>query len=128
MGVMAFCCSIYNYFLLQAWKDIFKKVLQLDQNVLSYLLSVGSIANSSFRIIVGLLLLKLNFKTLYYILMTCIIISSLSFYSVVNGTKSTTIGIVYLFFAFAGLGTMVTIFPTICVKTFGSNVGSKLYP
>jgi MFS family permease len=128
MATMAFCCSIYNYYLLQAWKDIFKEYLNLDQNVLSYLLSVGSIANSSFRIIVGLLLLKLSFKLLYTILVTVIVCSAFSFYWVVTSTKSLTAGVFYLFFAFAGLGTMVTIFPTICVKTFGSNVGSKLYP
>lgn len=128
LATMAFCCSIYNYFMLQTWKDIFKRTLHLDQNILSYLLSVGSVANSSFRIIVGFSLMKLSFRTIYMTLMCIIICSSLSFYSVVNGTQSTAVGIGYLFFSFAGLGTMVTIFPTICVKTFGSDVGSKIYP
>jgi hypothetical protein len=128
LATMAFCCSIYNYFILQTWKAFCKKTLHLDQNVLSYLLSVSSIVNSSFRIIVGFLLMKLCFRTIYMTLMFIIICSSLSFYSVVNGTQSTAVGIGYLFFSFAGLGTMVTIFPTICVKTFGSDVGSKIYP
>lgn len=55
-------------------------------------------------------------------------INSFSFFIVVEHTHIQILGLLYLFFAFAGLGTMVTIFPTICVKAFGSDVGSKIYP
>lgn len=128
LGIMSFCCSMYNYFLLLCWKTIFKVTLSLDDQKLSFLLSIGAVANSSFRVIVGLLLLKLTFKQIYFALVSVIICSSFSFYSTVPTTGSPIIGSIYLFFAFAGLGTMVTIFPTICVKAFGSDVGSKLYP
>jgi hypothetical protein len=128
LGVMSFCCSIYNYFLLLCWKKIFQTKLSMGDKELSFLLTVGAVANSSFRIISGVLLLKLTFKTLYYTLVSVMILGAFTFDSVVSQTMSPAIGSIYLFFAFAGLGTMVTIFPTICVKAFGSDVGSKLYP
>lgn len=128
LAMMAFCCAIYNYFLLNTWKEIFTEFLDPGEAVLSYLLSIGAVANSSFRIFAGLLLLKVTFKHIYYVLISCIVLGSGTFYLAVTSTKSLPVGIAYLFFGFAGLGTTVTIFPTICTKAFGSDIGPKLYP
>ena len=125
---MAFCLAIYNYFLLTAWKDIYKSVLKFGDKQLSLLLIVGAAANSSFRIISGILLLKVSFKTLFYVAVTVTCINALTFNTVVGETGNTILGLAYLFLGFAGLGTMVTIFPTICIKAFGSDVGPKIYP
>ena len=37
-------------------------------------------------------------------------------------------GVFYIMLAYMGLGTQVTLFPTICTKVFGSTVGPKVYP
>ena len=128
LAIMAFCCAIYNYFLLTAWKALFKDYLHFQDSALANLLIIGACSNSSFRIIVGILLLKFSFKTFYYIAISVIVVSAFSFDMLVIKGGDKVIGLVFLFLAFAGLGTMVTIFPTICVKIFGSEVGPKLYP
>src|SRR3990167_1105929 len=130
LGMMSYCCAIYNYFLLNSWKELFKSssFLGMPDDKLAFLLSVGAVANSTFRIFAGLLLLKFQFKTLYYILITCIISGAFSFYKVTKWTGSEFVGSAYLFLGFAGLGTAVTIFPTACTKAFGTDVGSKIYP
>lgn len=128
LAIMAFSLAIYNYFMLTVWKDLYKAVFNLTDKELSRLLIVGAAANSSFRIIIGVAMLKVGFKTLYYIAVFMAALNALTFTPVVEETKITSVGIAYLFFAFAGLGTMVTIFPTISVKAFGSNVGSRIYP
>ena len=128
LATLAFCCAIYNYFLLTAWKQLFKTSLGFSDSALASLLIIGATANSSFRILVGVLLLKFQFKQFYYILISTIVFTSFTFDLVVMKPKNQILGLVYLFLAFAGLGTTVTIFPTICVKVFGSEVGAKLYP
>jgi hypothetical protein len=128
LATMAFCCAIYNYFLLTAWKALFKDYLHFQDSALANLLIIGACSNSSFRIFVGILLLKFSFKTFYYIAISIIIISAFSFDMLVIKSENKIIGLGFLFLAFAGLGTMVTIFPTVCVKIFGSEVGPKLYP
>jgi hypothetical protein len=128
LAIMAFSCAIYNYFLLTAWKALFKSYLEFSDSALANLLIVGACSNSSFRVIVGVLLLKFKFIYFYRTAVSVIIISAFTFDFVVISGGHELVGIVYLFFAFAGLGTMVTIFPTVCVKTFGPVVGSKLYP
>lgn len=128
LGVMSFCISIYNYFLLVSWKDIYKFYLHLDDNKLSFVLSTGAFANSSLRIIVGILLLKFSFKTFYLLNISIIVCSAFTCISSLSQINSYEIGLVYIFAAFAGLGTQVTIFPTICTKVFGSFIGPKVYP
>ena len=128
LAVMAFCCAIYNYFLLTAWKALFKDYLHFQDSALANLLIIGACSNSSFRIMVGVLLLRISFKTFYYIAISVIIVSAFTFDLLVIKGENKIIGLGFLFLAFAGLGTMVTIFPTICVKIFGSEVGPKLYP
>jgi hypothetical protein len=128
LATMAFCCAIYNYFLLTAWKALFKDYLHFQDSALANLLIIGACSNSSFRVIVGILLLKFSFKTFYYIAISVIIVSAFTFDILVIKGENQLIGVGFLFVAFAGLGTMVTIFPTVCVKIFGSEVGPKLYP
>ena len=128
MALMAFCTAIFNYFFLVAWKGIFKTNLSFSDSGLANLLIIGAAANSSFRILVGILMMKLSFKQLYVTMVLTIMFLSFTCDSLVLKPQNQVLGMVYLFFSFGCLGTMITIFPTTCIQVFGSQVGPKLYP
>lgn len=123
--VMAFCCSIYNAFLNSAWKKFYSSQFEVDDSKMALLLSVGSLTNSIFRLLIGILLMYFSFKTIYIWNLILAIFSSLT---VLQFTTSYNIGALYLGFAFGGVGTHITLFPTICLQVFGPVVGPKIYP
>lgn len=128
LSFMVICSAIYFYLMLTSWKHNFKKMISLKDRELSFLLSVGSIGNALGKAFCGVALLKLNFKILYLASNTLIIIYGLSFnYMMAEHGTILTAG-AYLGLAFFGLGMNMTMFPTICMKTFGGEVGSKAYP
>ncbi len=126
LAMMAVCCSIYPYFLNSNWKSFYlDKLTDITDSKLSFILTFGAIANSSIRLVVGLLLLKLDVKVIYYFIVTISIVGA---FTIQDMLKSYETGIVYIMCAYVGLGTQVTLFPTICTKVFGSTVGPKIYP
>ena len=123
---MAVCCSIYPYFLNSNWKSLYlDKLTDITDSKLSFILTFGAIANSGIRLIVGFLLLKVDVKSIYYFIVTISIIAA---FTIEDMLKSYETGIIYIMCAYVGLGTQVTLFPTICTKVFGSTVGPKVYP
>lgn len=123
--LLAFCCSIYNYFLNSAWKKFFPHQFDVNDTKMSFLLSVGALSNSTIRFGVGILLMRYSFKTLYLINIT---IAALNALTILQLATSYEVGAVYLALAFGGLGTQITLFPTICLKVFGPVIGPKMYP
>ena len=123
--VLAFCCSTYNYFLNACWKKFYPHQFDVDDTQMSLLLSIGALSNSVIRLVVGLLLMRYSFKTIYLI---NIIIACLNSLTVLKFTTTYEVGAIYLALSFAGLGTQITIFPMICLKMFGPTIGPKMYP
>ena len=128
LAIMAFSAALYNYFILTAWKAIFKHTLDLKDGSLANILIIGAIANSVCRIFAGFLLLRFSFKQLYISMNLLIVFTTFTFDLFVMKPKNQIIGLIYLFIGFGCLGFMITIFPTTCVKVFGSEFGPKLYP
>lgn len=126
MAIMSICCSIYPYFLNSNWKTYYLgKLENIDDSKMSFILSFGAVANSSIRAIVGFLLLKLDVKVIYY----CnIMLSIFGAFTIQDLLSSYETGVMYVMFAYFGLGSQVTLFPMICTKVFGSTVGPKIYP
>ena len=123
---MAICCSIYPYFLNSNWKAFYQDNLQdITDSKMSFILSFGAVANSSIRIIVGFLLLKVDVKMIFYFIT---LLSIFGAFTIQGLLKTYEWGVLYIMFAYMGLGTQVTLFPTICTKVFGSTVGPKVYP
>ena len=122
---MAFCVSMYNYFLNASWKKFYPTQFEVEDSKFALLLSIGALSNSLFRLGIGLLLVKLSFKTLY---LANVAIAAVSAFSVCRVATGYDLGAVYLALAFGGLGAQVTLFPTICVKVFGATVGPRIYP
>ena len=86
LAIMAFSCAIYNYFLVTAWKALFKSYLEFSDSALANLLIIGACSNSSFRVIVGVLLLKVTFIYFYRTAVSVIIISAFTFdFVVISG-------------------------------------------
>lgn len=123
--ILAFCCSMYNYFLNAAWKKLYPHQFDVDDTKMSLLLSIGALCNSIFRLGVGILLMRFSFKTLYLINIVIAVFNSLT---ILQLATTYEVGAIYLGFAFGGLGTQITLFPTICLKLFGPVVGPKIYP
>lgn len=125
---MVFCSSIYYYLILTSWKHYFKSMISLRDRQLSYMLSIGSIGNALGKVLSGILLLKLSFKTLYIGANCLIIIYACSFNYVMANAGNIFTASTYLCLAFFGLGMNMTMFPTVCMKAFGGAVGSRIYP
>ena len=125
---MVVCVACYCYFMLTTWKNYFKQYLKMRDKQLSYLLSFGAVMNALGRLLTGLSLLKVSFKWIY---MPTVLVSSICAFSleyVMSTLKNEIIAIAYVGVAFYALGTSVTVFPTICMKVFGVQVGSRIYP
>ena len=74
---MAICCSIYPYFLNSNWKTYYQdKLSDISDSKMSFILTFGAIANSSIRAIVGILLLKVDVKAVYYFIISISILGA----------------------------------------------------
>lgn len=125
---MALCTSMYPYFLNSNWKSYFLSIDGLDQiedKKLSFILTFGAFANSSTRILVGYLLLKTEIKTIYYLMITVAMLGAFTISAVLDDYFK---GVIYVVGAYIGIGSQVTLFPTISTKVFGSTIGPKVYP
>lgn len=125
---MVLCSSVYYYLILSSWKLHFKTITGLSDQQLSYILSLGSIGNAVGKGLCGILLLKIDFKKVYIVCNSLIVIYAFSYWYLMNKFKSFYLAASYLVLAFFGLGMSLTMFPTICIKVFGVKVGSRVYP
>lgn len=125
IACMAFGCSIVNYFLNSVWKDFYRTKFTVDDSSMALLLSFGGFSNSIARIVAGLLLQRVSFKPVFLVLACTAIFTSLTADLFVH---SYGVGVFYLILVFGGIGTQVTIFPTVTTHVFGSGTGPKIYP
>ena len=125
IAVMAFGCSIANYFLNSVWKDFYRTKFQVDDDKMALLLSMGGFSNSFARLLAGALLMRVSFRRIYLVLATIVIFLCLTINFFV---RSYAVGAFYLLLVFGGIGTQVTIFPTVTTKAFGATTGPKIYP
>lgn len=125
IACMAFGCSIVNYFLNSVWKDFYRTKFSVDDTSMALLLSFGGFSNSIARIVAGLLLQRVSFKPVFLVLACTAIFTSFTANLFVN---SYGMGLFYLILVFGGIGTQVTIFPTVTTQVFGSGTGPKIYP
>jgi MFS family permease len=124
---MAMSSSIYNYFFNSAWKNYGTTFLgNISDQKISFILTVGSLCNSFSRIIIGLLLQKFKFRTLY---LGILFVQMFSAFTVSHiGTTSYAVYTCYVSVSLFCLGAHITLFPTITSKVFGVEVGRKIYP
>lgn len=123
--IMAYLCSMYNYFLNAVWKKFFPTLFDVKDSDMALLLSIGAFSNSIFRLFVGLLLVKVPFK---YIFLANAFTATVSSWTVNHLATSYPIGIIYIIFEFGGFGTNSTLLPNICLKVFGASYGPRIYP
>lgn len=128
LALMVLSNCTFCYMMLTTWKSNFKKHLGMKDRELAYLLSFGAIANALGRLLTGLLLLKLPFKAIYIPMVLVVAGCAFSIDHVLTVSMNQRLAIAYLGVAFFGLGTSVTVFPTVCMKVFGIRVGSRIYP
>lgn len=126
MALMGIGCSIFPYFLNSNWKVYYQtKLPDISDSKMSFILSFGAVANSSIRLLVGILLLRVEVKHIYYFL---VFVAMFSAFTISELLTTYEFGIMYIMLAYVVLGSQVTLFPTICTKVFGSTVGPKIYP
>ena len=121
---MSICCSIYPYFLNSNWKVYNQtRLTDISDSKVLFILRFGAVANYSIRLLIFVLLLKIDITLIYYFI---IVLSLIGAFTIGEMLKTYELGVVYIMLAYMGLGTQVTLFPTICTKVFGSTVGPKV--
>ena len=123
--IMAYSCSIYNYFMNSVWKQFYVTKIEVSDSQMALILSYGAFANSIVRVMSGFALQRYDFKYVYLLLVcsTAFCCFTINF-TLVNYI----VGVLYSMTVFGGIGVQVTIFPTVCTKVFGPVVGPKVFP
>lgn len=123
---MAFCSSIYNYFFNSAWKDFgITRIPDIKDDKLSLILSAASVCNSVARLTMGVLILKISFKVLY---VGVLVVQIFCAFTITSFATSYYTYLMYVCLSLFCLGSHVTLFPTLCTKAFGIDVGRRIYP
>ena len=125
LAYMAYSCSIYNYFMNSVWKGFYQTKIVVGDSQMALILSYGAMANSVVRVASGFILMKHDFKVIYMPLVISTIISCFTIHHFLNSYAA---GVLYSMTVFGGIGIQVTIFPTVCNKTFGAELGPAVFP
>lgn len=122
---MAICSSIYNYFFNSAWKNYGGSFLDVSEQEFARIISAASLFNSLGRLISGWVLDYISFKKLYLAIVAFEIINA---FTISTFGRSYWVYMVYVCVGMFSLGSHKTMFPTMVTKTFGIEVGRKVYP
>jgi MFS family permease len=125
LSVMAYSCSIYNYFMNSVWKQFYVTKIEVSDSQMALILSYGAFANSIVRVMSGFALQKYDFK---YIFLMLVCSTAFCCFTINFTLVNYIIGALYSMTVFGGIGVQVTIFPTVCTKVFGPIVGPKVFP
>jgi MFS family permease len=122
--------SAFIFFITSNWKSYYMKVfaqegIKVSDGKLSLIITFGAIANALARILVGVLLMKINLKIVLIGICSVTALASFTFQSLL---KNYGMGVLYIMVMYFVLGTTVTSLPTLSSKVFGANYGTKLYP
>lgn len=125
LALMAYSCSIYNYFMNSVWKQFYVTKVDVSDKQMSLILSYGAFANSIVRVVSGFAMMKYDFKYIYLLLVGSTIFCC---FTINSFLISYIVGAIYSMTVFGGIGIQVTIFPTVCTKVFGQSIGPKVFP
>ena len=125
LAYMAYSCSIYNYFMNSVWKGFYQTKITVGDSQMALILSYGAMANSVVRVASGFILMKHDFKVIFIPLVVSTIVSCFTIHYFLT---SYAMGVIYSLTVFGGIGIQVTIFPTVCNKTFGQELGPAVFP
>jgi MFS transporter, OFA family, oxalate/formate antiporter len=125
LAYMAYSCSIYNYFMNSVWKGFYQTKIVVGDSQMALILSYGAMANSVVRVASGFIMMKHDFKVIFIPLVVSTIVSCFTIHHFLN---SYAMGVIYSMTVFGGIGIQVTIFPTVCNKTFGTELGPSVFP
>lgn len=123
--IMAYSCSIYNYFMNSVWKQYYVTKIEVSDKQMALILSYGAFANSIVRVVSGFVMMKYDFKYIYLLLVSSTIICC---FTIDLFLVNYAVGSLYSMTVFGGIGVQVTIFPTVCTKVFGPVIGPKVFP
>ncbi len=122
MAILAFCVP-FGLFVAFNFKE-YGLIYSLDDHYLSLLGSLGSVGNGLFRIVLGIILDFVTFKTIMLINLGVLIVSCATFYFSVQSKISYLFSVVLSYGCYGGL---YTIFPTQTVRILGRQIGPKMY-
>lgn len=125
LAIMAYSCSIYNYFMNSVWKQFYVTKIEVTDQQMALILSYGAFANSIVRVLSGIIMMKYDFK---YIYLTLVCSTVFCCFTIDSFLVNYMVGAIYSMTVFGGIGVQVTIFPTVCTKVFGPVIGPKVFP
>lgn len=123
--IMAYSCSIYNYFMNSVWKQYYVTKIDVSDKQMALILTYGAFANSIVRVVSGFAMMKYDFKYIYILLVGSTILCC---FTIDTFLVNYAVGSLYSMTVFGGIGIQVTIFPTVCTKVFGPVIGPKVFP
>lgn len=123
--VMSYFVSIYSWLLTSVWAEYYPQKMDVSEDSKSFILSIGTFSNACSRLLSGVILLKLRFKTVFFLIATIVVISASTIDLVVSDFFT---GTIYLVGAFICVGIEVVLFPTACTEVFGPLIGPQVYP
>ena len=123
--VMAYSCSIYNYFMNSVWKQFYVTKIEVSDSQMALILSYGAFANSIVRVLSGFALQRYDFK---YVFLLLVFSTAFCCFTINFTLVNYVVGALYSMTVFGGIGVQVTIFPTVCTKVFGPLIGPKVFP
>lgn len=68
LALMAYSCSIYNYFMNSVWKQFYVTKIEVSDGQMALILSYGAFANAIVRVASGFAMMKYDFKYIYLML------------------------------------------------------------
>lgn len=125
LAIMAYSCSIYNYFMNSVWKQFYVSKIDVSDGQMALILSYGAFANAIVRVISGFAMMRYDFKYIYLILVTSTILCC---FTIDHLLVNYAVGVAYSMSVFGGIGIQLIIFPTVCTQVFGLQIGGKVFP
>lgn len=131
--MMACSSIVFPYFLNANWKayavhpidgDDGKKIVNQDW-ILSVLITVGSLTNSSGKLFFGSLMRFYRYKYIFLVQNCIQLVTSISINFIGDNQA---LYIIIICYAFMCIGSNTAIFPVLCKNVFGPIVGPKVYP
>lgn len=122
--LLIFCSTIFNFYLLNIWKDYFNMKVSTDVSNNTYIFVMGSVAAAVSSTLSGILLLKLHYKLMFAIftILSVVVAASINF-----GLKSVDLGYAYLAAVFMSLAGQLVVFPVVIVASYPWHIAKQAY-
>ena len=122
--LLVFFSSLFNYYLLNIWREFFPKKVQSTVNTNSFIFVLGSILGAASSLITGFLITKVDYR----IVLSFLTLISAAVAGSVNYTlKSKEVGYIFFAITFISLSGQLVVFAVLVAESFPWRVARQAY-